>query len=139
MAIFLLLGISYALIGVTYLSIDQFMPYHSEAIQTEWSALNADYQGLFLGLIKGLGGGAFVAGFAISFMAVNSLRTSRRPFIVLLPATSLGYSTLLCYATYIVYTNTAGRPPLWLNYVFVAMAVSGSALLVWSRRSLQIA
>ncbi len=135
LAIFIVLGLSLLSVGVLYLSLDEFMSYHSEAIQTDWSDLNNNYRGLILGLLKALGGGAFTAGFATVFMAVVSLRKSVRPFMVLLPTVATGYSILLCYATYTVHTNTPGNPPLLLTGLYVAMGVFASTLLVMSQRT----
>ena len=134
LAIFLILGLSLMAIGLLYLSIDEFMPYHSEAIQADWSELDVNYQGLILGLLKALGGGAFVAGFATTFMAVASFRESAKPFLVLLPLVSTGYSALLLYATYTVYTRTPGNPPLPLSVTSVVAGLVASALLMYSAR-----
>ncbi len=135
LAMFVVLGLSSLSLGVVYLSLDEFMPYHSEAIQTDWADLNNNYQGLILGLLKALGGGALTAGFAIVFMAVVSLGKSVRPFMVLLPTVATGYSILLCYATYTVHTSTPGNPPLLLASLSVAMSVLASTLLVLSQRT----
>ena len=79
-SVFGLLGLSLFLIGCVYLSLNEFMPYHAEALQVSWADLNPNYRGLILGLIKGLGGGAFVAGFAILFMVGVSVKKSPQPF-----------------------------------------------------------
>lgn len=132
LAIFLILGLSLMSIGLLYLSIDEFMAYHSEAIQADWSELDVNYRGLILGLLKALGGGAFVAGFATAFMAIASFRESAKPFMVLLPSVSTGYSALLFYATYTVYTSTPGNPPLLLSAAAVVAGLTASALLTYS-------
>ncbi len=135
LAMFVVLGLSSLSLGVVYLSLDEFMPYHSEAIQIDWANLNNNYQGLILGLLKALGGGALTAGFATVFMAVVSLGKSVRPFMVLLPTVATGYSILLCYATYTVHTSTPGNPPLLLASLSVALSVLASTLLVLSQRT----
>ena len=135
LVIFLLLGLSLLSIGVLYLSIDEFMPYHSEAVQADWSELDVNYQGLILGLLKALGGGAFVAGAATIYMAITSFRRSAEPYMVLLPSVSTGYSALLCYATYTVQTSTPGNPPLLLTVIYVVMGLVASALLTFSIRA----
>lgn len=132
LAIFLLLGLSLLSVGGLYLSIDEFMPYHSEAVQADWSELDVNLQGLILGLLKALGGGAFVAGFATVYMAFASLRNSTEPYRVLLPSVSTGYSALLCYATYTVQMSTPGNPPLGLTGILVASGLVASALLGYS-------
>ena len=110
------------------------MPYHAEALQLEWDNLDANFQGLILGFLKGLGSGAFVAGTAILWMAGKSLRESPQPFVVLMPFVAISYSSLLCFATYTVHTNTPGNPPLLLNFVLVVASVLASLALAVYRR-----
>lgn len=130
--LFVALGSSLMALGVLYIAADEFMPYHAAAIQTGWTELSANYQYLILGLLKALGGGALVAGLATSFMAVGAIRKSVKPFRVLLPVVAIGYTTLLCYATYTVQANTPGNPPLLLSAIGVAVAMVASCLLVYS-------
>ena len=110
------------------------MPYHAEALQVGWTDLNPNYRGLILGLIKGLGGGAFVAGFAVLFMVGVSIKKSPQPYLVLLPFVAIGYSTMLFYATYTVYTSTPGNPPLLLTVVNIVLGVVASVALALSQR-----
>ncbi|RLB37875.1 MAG: hypothetical protein DRH30_12410 [Deltaproteobacteria bacterium] len=135
LAIFVFVGLSLLALGLVYLTRVEFMPYHSEAIQTAWSNLNSNYQGLILGGLKAFGGSALMAGFAIVFMAIASLRKSVRPFMVLLPTVATGSWSLLFYATYTVQTSTPGNPPLLLVGLVVAMSVLASTLLVLSQRT----
>ena len=134
-SLFALVGVSLLLTGAVYLSLSEYMPYHSRAIQLAWQELDPKLQGLILGLLKGLGSGAFVAGFATLFMAGMSLKNGPKPFLALLPIVATGYSTLLCYATYTVYTRTPGDPPLIPNILLVATSLLGSMALVLSQRS----
>ena len=129
-----LVGVSLLLTGGVYLSLGEYMPYHAEAAQMAWEELDRNFQGLILGLLKGLGSGAFVAGFATLFMVSISLRKSPRPFLMLLPIVTIGYSTLLCYATYTVYTRTPGDPPLIPNILLVVTSLMGSIALALSQR-----
>ncbi len=133
--LFALVGLSLFLLGCLYLSLDEFMPYHAEALQKDWGALAPNDQGLILGLLRGLGGGAFVSGFAILFMITSSLRKTPKPFILLLPFTAICFSALLCYATFTVYVRTPGHPPLLLTVALVAASVLASLALVTSQRS----
>lgn len=132
--LFAIVGLSLFLTGCLYLSLDEFMPYHAEALQQDWNSLSTNYQGLLLGLIKGLGGGAFVSGLAVLIMVVASLRKSPTPFLLLLPVTAIGYSALLCYATLTVYLGTPGDPPLLLTIVLAATSILASLALAISHR-----
>jgi len=53
---------------------------------------------------------------------------------MLLPIVTIGYSTLLCYATYTVYTRTPGDPPLIPNILLVVASLMGSIALALSQR-----
>jgi hypothetical protein len=132
--LFAIVGLGLFLLGCLYLSLDEFMPYHAEALQKDWGALDSNSQGLILGLLKGFGSGACITGFAILFMVASSLRKTPRPFIVLLPLTAVGYSALLCYATFTVYLRTPGNPPVLLTVALVATGVLASIALAISQR-----
>jgi len=134
-SVFGLVGFGLFLMGCVYLSLNEFMPYHAEALQIDWIDLDPNSKGLILGLLRGLGSGAFVAGIAILFMVGMSLRKNPRPFLVLLPLIAVSYSTLLCYATYTVYTSTPGNPPLLLNIALVATSALASITLSLSQRN----
>jgi hypothetical protein len=133
--LFAVVGLGLFLLGCLYLSLDEFMPYHAEALQKDWAALDQNFQGLILGLLKGLGGGSCISGLAILFMIASSLRKTPRPFIVLLPLTAVGYSALLCYATFTVYVRTPGNPPLLQMVALVAAGVLASLALMISQRN----
>lgn len=134
MLLFAIVGLSLFLTGCVYLSVDQFMPYHAEALQADWSDLDSNSQGLILGLLKGLGSGAAVAGFAVLYMVGASLAKNPRPFLLLLPSIAIGYSALLCFATYTVYVKTPGNPPLLLTIALNVVSCAASLGLVLSQR-----
>ncbi len=122
-------GIALLALGTVYLATDEFMSYHAAAIAAEWRDLDGNLRGLLLGMLKGLGGGAMTAGFAVVYMAAASLRQCGRPYRTLLPATAILYSSLLCYATYTVSANTPGEPPLFWSGVLVAVSVLAGVTL----------
>ncbi len=132
--LFSLVGVSLFVTGCVYLSLDEFMPYHAEAVGMSWQELDPNLQGLMLGLIKGLGSGAFIAGASILYMAAVAARSDSSPYLTLLPAIAVGYTALLCYATYIVFDRTPGNPPLLLTGLLVAMSVAASIALLASRQ-----
>jgi|TARA_B100001971_G_C17944925_1_gene409559 hypothetical protein len=132
---FAAIGVYFSFIGVVYLTTTEFMPYHSEAVRTEWSDLDENFQGLFLGFLKGLGTGALIAGFTVISMVVMSFRTSPIPYRLLLPSVSLGYLSLLLYAMYTVKTRTMGNPPIeGTAVVFVATIIIVVCFLLGCRR-----
>ena len=67
-------GLGYLLQGIRYLSSSQQMPYHMAVIDSQWESLEAGYQTLFLGLLKGFGAGSFGMGLVIMLLAIIPLR-----------------------------------------------------------------
>ncbi len=132
--VFAIVGLSLFLTGCVYLLRDEFMPYHAEAIQTDWERLDRNLQVLILGLIKGLGGGALVAGLVIMVMVGVSVKEHPRSSVLILPITAIGYSSLLCYATYTVYSGTPGNPPLGLTIALLVASCGASLGLAFARR-----
>jgi hypothetical protein len=129
LVLFLLLGFALLGTGIIYFTRSEFMPYHSRAIQTDWSALTPHYQGLLLGMLKGLAAGQIIAGLATVLMSAMSLRGAARPYALLLPVVCLGYSLLITYATFVVASQTPGEPPLVLGVVTVLLAIAASVML----------
>jgi hypothetical protein len=133
--LFALIGFSLCAVGMIYLTVGEFMPYHSEALEADWSELGPNEKGLILGLLNGLGSGAFIAGSAVLYMVSRSMRLTPNPYIILLPLVASGYSGLLCYATFFVSMNTPGNPPLLANAILVGVAVLASCMLGIARAS----
>ena len=132
---FLFLGAALMATGTVYLTATEFMSYHSEAIGNSWTNLNSDYQGLYLGFLRGLGAGAFVVGVSVGLMSYFAFRGDVRPYLVLLPAVSLAYIALLTFATYTVYSLTPGNPPLIPLIVGLFLALAASILLWVAERN----
>jgi len=129
LVIFVLIGLAFSGLGVVYLTANEFMPYHSAAIQTPWTDLDANHRGLYLGFLKGLGSGSVIVGIATISMVILSLMKSVGPYIHLLPGICIGYSMLLGYSIYTVHTETVGEPPLSSGIGLITMSVVATILL----------
>lgn len=129
LANFFVLGLGLIVFGLIYLTASEFMPYHSDAIQTEWADLERNAQGLFLGLLKGLGGGALIAGIAATAMSWLAFRGTVAPYSVLLPVVCIGYFAILGYAIATVRALTPANPPWYVAVLGVSVAFVASFLL----------
>ena len=98
-AIYTLVGLGLLVQGVRYLGSAELMAYHSAVIQTPWENLGADYQQLFLGLLKGFGAGSFGVGLAVILMALIPLRGGSRWAGWATPAVAATYTAGLVYVT----------------------------------------
>jgi hypothetical protein len=100
--------------GVIYLTRSEFMPYHRQAVEVEWSEVNASVRVLILALMRAVGGGFLVTAFLITFLQYKSdiLKLSWIPPLIL----TGGSVIILCnlYATLTLKMNTAASPPIFL-------------------------
>lgn len=134
-ALFLLLSIALVAVGAIYLTAAEFMPYHSAAIEAEWSDLDSNYRALMLGFLKGLGAGSLVVGIGIAVMSVALYRDPAGSYAILLPTLSVGYTVLLSYATFTVYSGTPGNPPLGLALGGIGVSAVATLLMYSSNET----
>lgn len=113
-----------------YFTSGEFMPYHSGAVETNWSDLDGNFQGLFLGMLKAMGAGSISIGIAIVYMAQKALRGNVAPYVILLPFVVIVYFSLTAYATYTVQLKTVGEPPLLPVLATGGLALIASAMLL---------
>ncbi len=130
LTLFILLGAIYLIFGAIYLSAEEFMPYHSAAVEASWNDLNSNYKGLYLGSLKGLGAGAFAVGAVLIAMSLSALQYGVKPYRLPLSIISLSYSSLLTYATYTVSTQTPGEPPLEFSLFLIVFSLVASTLVI---------
>lgn len=131
-SLFLISFISYGcvalvsiLFGLIYLTKNQFMPYHAEALGLSWSELEEKMQVLLLALMRAAGGGFLATGLAISILLMIPFRAGATWSIYTIPAISLCTSIGTLYATLLVKTKTPGTPPLGLSFLALALTMIG--------------
>jgi len=126
--LFLLAYLVSAVFGLMYATRSQFMPYHAMAIDTEWSALPASYQVLFLALLKVGGGGMLATAVAGAFLLAIPFRQqldwSRWALLAIIVTTSV----LTLYGTLTVDLQTPANPPTIAPILTILLAVVAAAL-----------
>ncbi len=111
--------------GVTYFTKDSFMPYHSDAVNQDWSSIDSSTRYLILALMRAVSGGFFV-----SFVATVSLQFKFRKYkqawianIIFAIGTII--AAIIIYATYVVRLHTNGNPPTMLAYIGFVLFLTG--------------
>ena len=125
-AVYVLVGLGLLIQGVRYLSADAVMAYHSAVINTPWDNLSAEYQRLFLGLLKGFGAGSFGVGLATVLMALLPLRNGNRWARWATPTVAGGYCAALVYVT-----NFALLPnavPIVVSFILLGLVAMAAAV-----------
>jgi hypothetical protein len=113
------------LVGLRFIFIHSFIPYHAVALGTEWSELPSPYQILYLAQMKVAGGGILSAGIAgeiILFLPFQRKENWSR-WTLLIIGLIVGGLTLM--ATLSVKLNTPASPPWILTSCCIILILTG--------------
>ena len=136
LGLLLICGVNHLILGFVYLSADEFMSYHAQALQVEWGALSNNFQVLLLALIKLSAGGALAAAIVNIYLSGRALFKRRMTHIWLAPVVALTFQLPANYAVYIVHSQTPGEPPLLLASIgTVLLSIAVVLLAIGSRHS----
>lgn len=120
------------LFGLIYLTRNQFMPYHAEALCLSWSEVEESMQVLILALMRAVGGGFLATGLAISILLLVPFRAGNIWAIYTVPAISLCSVLGSLYATLLVKTKTPGTPPVFLSFLALMLTIVGFIFsIIW--------
>jgi hypothetical protein len=132
---YLVMGAVSIVVGVTYFTAKQFMPYHAQAVGTPWQEVDTGVQTLILALMKVAGGGWFVLGFLTIILALAEFRTRSAVARWTLPMATLIFYSASLAATWGVYQETGAATPWELSLAMIGFALL--ALVIdapWSSR-----
>ena len=124
LGIYLVIGMVSLILGCMYLTSQQFMSYHSEAVGTPWQEVDANTQTLILALMKVAGGGWITLGFFIIVLALGEFSSRRGVSRWALPTGTIIFYSASLAATWGVHQETGASTP-WVP----SLAMIGIALL----------
>ena len=116
-----------ATFGSVYLFRSEFMPYHADAIGTNWESVDPTIQVLILALMRVAGGGWLAAAVSIAILLKVQLQKDFRWIRWAIPAVGLTVSLPTLYATYYVTTNTPANPPWLAALIGIVLLLVGFA------------
>ena len=133
---FLLLAITaivHIVFGFIYVSADEFMGYHAEALSTDWEQLGPGFQVLILALIKLTGSAGLIAGSVNLALIAYFFRKEYVPIVWLAPVSAVLFQACIQYAVYQVYTKTPGSPPLsWVSFGSFVLVIALGFFARWA-------
>ncbi len=135
LAAYLLIGFVDLVLGVIYVSSNQFLSYHSQAVGAAWEDMGAGTQTLILALMKLAGGGWLALGFVTIAFAWAGLKGNNTLARWALPIGTVIFWSASLSATWSVFRQTGAQTP-WVPSL-VVMGVTLVALLIdapWSSR-----
>ena len=116
-----------ATFGSVYLFRSEFMPYHADAIGTNWESIDRTIQVLILALMRVAGGGWLAASLSIAILLRVQFQKGLRWIRWVIPAVGLTVSLPTLYATYYVAINTPANPPWFAALLGVVLLLVGFA------------
>tara|TARA_R110001599_G_scaffold353795_2_gene597968 strand:- start:114433 stop:114876 length:444 start_codon:yes stop_codon:yes gene_type:complete len=125
-------GINHLGLGIIYITTNEFMGYHSQALVVEWESLNQNYQTLLLALIRLSGAGAIIAAVVNLYLSGAALFKNSLDNIWLAPVVALIYQLTANYVVYTVAQLTPGDPPLLFVSIGSLVILSGALLLAFA-------
>ncbi len=126
LGIYLVIGIVSVVIGGLYVTSEQFMSYHAQAVGTPWREVDPGTQTLILALMKVAGGGWITLGFFTIVLASGQFLESNPVSRWALPTGNFIFYLASLGATWGVYQETGASTP-WVP----SLAMIGVALLAF--------
>ena len=113
------------LIGVLYASRRQIMPYHLDALETTWEAIDTKYQFMLKALLNGGGFYGLASGLYMLVLLWIPFRAGQLWAGYAIGIIGLVGALPLAYIVYKVKTRTKGNPPLWIMIVVNILLIVG--------------
>lgn len=114
--------------SLVYLTRSEFMPYHREAVESDWDEVDPKHQVLFLALMRVAGGGWLAVGVSMAVLLVFPFRARETWVLFALPAIGLTAALSTLYAVLYVKRNSRASPPVNLVLVAIALLIVGFVL-----------
>ena len=115
-------------VGGVYQFSNQFMPYHSDVIQTQWDALSQNQQILYLGMMRTEAAGFLASALAIFILLFIPFRKRQRWASVAICAVGIVEYLPSALATFRVSTLTEANPPWMALCVGILLLIVGLVL-----------
>lgn len=115
----------YLLIGLLYASRKQIMPYHLEALETTWDAIDSKYQFMLRVLLNGGGFFGLSSGLFMLILFWIPFRAGDLWAGYAIGGGGLLGAIPLAYIVYQVKTKTSGNPPLWVMVIINLLLIAG--------------
>lgn len=123
-----------SIFGFVYLFQPQFMPYHADAVEMQWSELAPGLRVLILALMKVVAGAWLAGASAMALLLIFPFRKGERWSYFAVPLIGLLLSGSSLYATLYVRGNTPANPPWIAAAVSIVLLVAGLLLSLSSRK-----
>jgi hypothetical protein len=123
-----IVGVGLAAQGLRYFVASQYMHYHADVIQEQWTELKPNEQRLMLGLLKGFGAGMLCLGLTLAFVALGPFRDGAYMAHWFLAVSAISYTALLVHITR--FALLPGAAPIVVTKTMCGLSIA-AALAGW--------
>lgn len=116
------------ILGSIYLFSSQFMPYHADALNTNWAELDSQHQTLLLALMDVAGAGWIALGVVLLALIGIPFRRNEPWAGYVIPLMILIFYVPTLMATLSVLNHTPATPPWYGNAIACASALAGAII-----------
>lgn len=113
------------LMGLIYATRKEVMPYHLQALETTWDAIDAKYQFMLKMFLNGAGYFGLSTGLFMLTLLLIPFREGQSWAGYAIGIIGLVGALPLGYIVFQVKTKTKGKPPLWLMVIINALLLIG--------------
>lgn len=113
------------LFAFLYLFRPEFMPYHADAVGTDWNGVEARYQVLIIALMRVSGGGWLATTASLLFLTLVPFRKDKYWSNVAILIVGLAGMLPTLYATLYVRSHSPANPPWLLTCILIAVLLLG--------------
>lgn len=124
-----------ALIGCLYIFSNEFMPFHSDIIQTPWENVGTSEKILYLGMMRTEGAGFLASAVAISILLAIPFREGKVWSYWAIPTIGIVEYLPTLIATFYVSRVTQASPPWPLILFAILLLLAGLVLSITDRGS----
>ena len=118
-----LCGVASIILGLVYLMRTEFMPYHAEAVRTDWASLPSGTRALIGALMNVLGAAWVSVGIAVLALVAIAYRSGNMIARWLVPVVLIALYGSILIVTLQVQVTTGAATPWMTNAFAVALAV----------------
>lgn len=111
--------------GLVYFFLPHFMPYHQDALGKPWEDLSPGMQVLILALMRAVAGGFIAMAVATAYLQYRFHRDPVLWMAILILVSGSVFMVCSLNAIMLVWINTPGRPPLFIDLLGEGMLILG--------------
>ena len=114
--------------GMVYASLNEFMPYHSDAVEQSWQSLSNGLQVLILACLNAAGGIMALLGILLMWILLKPFQQGQRWALIGIPTVGIAVMTVGMKSALMVNTLTPANPPWFIFLIVIAVFIVAASV-----------